>query len=135
MFLGFIFLSHFAFAKEADQEILQFNLAGFQENGKKSWELNSQTANIFQDTVKLSNIIAKSYANKEEMTLVADEGFYDKTKGAMHLEKNVKAVTASGATLNTNSLDWDQKKQLITTKDDVSIQKDNITAQAKGAEG
>lgn len=135
LFLGLFFLSNFGFAKEPDQEILQFNLAGFQENGKKNWELNSQTANIFQDTVKLSNIIAKSYANKEAMTLVADEGTYDKTKSAMHLEKNVKAVSSSGATLNTNSLDWDQNTQLITTKDDVSIQKDNITAEAKGAEG
>ncbi len=59
-FLGFIFLSNFAFAKEPDQEILQFNLAGFQENGKKTWELNSQTANIFLK--KLLQVIFQNHS-------------------------------------------------------------------------
>jgi lipopolysaccharide export system protein LptA len=47
----------------------------------------------------------------------------------------VVIATTSGTKLFTNSLDWDRKKEMVTTEDMVSIKRDNLVATAKGAWG
>jgi len=47
----------------------------------------------------------------------------------------VVITTSSGARLTTDSLDWDRKKQLVSTKELVNIAKENIVTTAQGATG
>ena len=44
-------------------------------------------------------------------------------------------TTSSGAKLTTDSLDWDRKNHLVTTKDTVNIERDNMITTAQGAKG
>ncbi|MFH0738523.1 MAG: LPS export ABC transporter periplasmic protein LptC [Candidatus Omnitrophota bacterium] len=133
-------LASFAWAKEqlsneSDQQISDFSLSGFGEKGKKSWDLSGKSADIFTDVIKLKDITGNLYGEKEDIRLTADTGDFDKVQGKVHLEQNVVVTTSSGAKLLTDSLDWDRKNQIVTTKDKVNIERENMITTAYGAQG
>jgi len=121
--------------QEAEQTIADFNLSGFGEQGKKSWEISGKSADIFSDVVKLKDITGNLYGEKEDINLKAQEGSFNKEKALVHLEKDVVITTSGGAQLTTDSLDWDRKNQVISTQDEVNIKKEDMTTTAKGALG
>jgi len=120
--------------QESDQQINDFSLAGYGEKGKKTWELSGKSADIFTDVVKLKDITGNLYGD-EKIKLTSDKGDFNKAEGKIHLEKNVVITTETGAKLTTNSLDWDRKKQFVSTKDIVNIERENMITQALGASG
>ena len=123
------------FAQEsAEQTIADFNLSGFAEKGKKSWELSGKSADITKEKVKLKDIVGKLYG-EEDITLTAERGNFDKEKGNVHLKDNVVVTTSKGAKLTTDSLDWDRLNHTVSTQDEVNIQRDNLVADAVGASG
>lgn len=146
IFLGtlgvLLFGMRFAFCADASvpatnsepQQMQDFNLAGYGPEGQKTWEVEGATMDMVGNDVKMSDITAHLYGESENMTLTADNGRMNKQTGVMRLEDNVRAVTDSGAQLDTNYLDWSQKDQLITTNDRVNITKDHMTAQGQGIE-
>ena len=121
--------------QESDQQISEFSLSGFGEKGKKSWDLSGKSADIFTDIIKLKDITGNLYGEKEDIKLTADRGDFNKAEGKVHLEQNVVVTTSSGAKLLTDSLDWDRKNQLVTTRDKVNIQRADMVTTAYGAEG
>jgi len=121
--------------QESDQQISEFSLASFGEKGKKAWDLSGKSADIFTDVVKLKEVIGNLYGEKENIKLTADKGDFNKADGKVHLEENVVITTSSGAKLTTDSLDWDRKNQLVTTKDIVNIERANMVTTATGAMG
>lgn len=139
VFIFFLFFS-LAFGATADsqkseQQIGDFSLSGYGEKGKKSWDLAGKSADIFTDEVKLKDVNGNLYGKDEDINLTAKTGDFNKANGKVHLEKNVVITTSKGAKLTTDSMDWDRKNQLVTTKDRVNIEKDNINITAIGAHG
>lgn len=122
-------------SQDADQQINDFSLSGYGEKGKKSWDLNGKTADIFDDVIKLKNIKGNLFSEQEHVILLADQGDFNKADGKVHLQENVVITTSSGAKLTTDTLDWDRKNQLVTTPDVVNIEKENMTTVATGAKG
>ena len=120
-------------APESDQQISDFSLVGYGEKGKKSWDISGKSADIFTDLVKLKDVVGNLYGEQEDIRLTADRGDFDKNEGRVHLEQNVVIKTSSGGRLTTNSLDWDRKKQLVSTKDSVNLEKENMVTTAQGA--
>ena len=120
---------------ESDQQISEFSLAGYGDRGKKSWDLSGRSADIFDEVVKLKKVIGNLYGKDEDINLTADKGDFNKTDGKVHLEDNVVITTSSGAKLTTDSLDWDRKASLVTTDDDVNIQRQNMVTVGKGIRG
>lgn len=118
----------------SSQQILDFELSGFGDQGKKTWEVKGNSADIFSDTVKLNDINAKVYGDQDNVNLVADSGVYDKANGKVHLEDNVVVTSDTGAKLVTDSLDWQQDIQRVSSKDNVNITKDNLKAVGHGIE-
>lgn len=116
------------------QQMQDFNIAGYSSKGDKTWEVEGNSMDMAGNDVKISGITAKMYGDKENMVMTADNGRFDKETGVVHLQDNVRAVTESGAKLKTDTLDWSQKEQLITTNDKVNITKENMTADATGLE-
>ena len=116
------------------QQMLDFNLAGYGAKGQKTWEVQGGSMDMQGNDVKINDITAHMYGAKESMVVTADHGQMDKEKGVVTLKDNVRAVAESGAQLDTDSLQWAQKEQLITTQDQVHITKGNMTATAKGLE-
>lgn len=124
-----------AVSEPSDQQISDFSISGFGEKGKKSWELSGKSADIFTSVIKLNDIVGKLYGEKEDIKLTADKGDFDKAEGKVHLEQNVVVTTSSGARLVTASLDWDRKNQVVSTRDRVNIERQNMVAVASGATG
>jgi len=122
-------------SQEAEQQISDFQLSGFGDKGRKSWQLSGKTADIFEDQVKLKDITGDLYGEKEDIRLKADKGDFNKKDGTVHLEDNVLVTTSSGAKLTTDSLDWDRKNNVVRTDDRVNIERENMITQALGAVG
>ncbi|MCX5711133.1 MAG: LPS export ABC transporter periplasmic protein LptC [Candidatus Omnitrophica bacterium] len=120
---------------QSDQQISEFNLSGYGDKGKKSWDLAGKTADIFTDTVKLKDVTGNMYGEQEDIKLTAQKGDFDKAQGKVHLQDDVVITTTGGTKLTTDSLDWDRKGQLVSTKDAVNIQRENMVIDAKGAIG
>ncbi|MFH0940619.1 MAG: LPS export ABC transporter periplasmic protein LptC [Candidatus Omnitrophota bacterium] len=116
------------------QQMLDFNIAGYGAAGQKTWEVQGASMDMEGKDVNISDITAHLYGDKENMVLTADHGRFDKDTGIVYLKDNVRAVTATGTELTTNTLDWSQKDQTITTGDKVNITKENMTAQGQGIE-
>jgi len=116
------------------QQMLDFNIAGYGTAGQKTWEVQGASMDMEGKDVNISDITAHLYGDKENMVLTADHGRFDKDTGIVYLKDNVRAVTATGAELTTNTLDWSQKDQTITTADKVNITKGSMTAQGQGIE-
>lgn len=121
-------------ASSEPQQMLDFNLTGYGSTGQKTWEVQGASMDMVGNDVKISDVKAHLYGEKENMVLTADQGHLDKGSGVVHLNDNVQATTDSGAQLNTDSLVWSQKEQLITSDDKVKITKDNMKAVATGME-
>jgi len=117
------------------QKVLSFNLEGYRDNGEKKWELNSACADILSDVIKLDSVVAKTYGDGGFVTLKAEKGIYDKNTKDIHLKKNVVGKSSDGATILTETLDWDQKTECVTTDALVRITKDNLFSVGRGAVG
>jgi LPS export ABC transporter protein LptC len=121
--------------QQGEQQIMDFSLSGFGEKGKKNWDLSGKSANIVTDDVKMKDVVGNMYGDAENIRLTADKGSYNKADGNVELRENVLISTSTGAKMTTDSLDWDRKNQLVTTKAPVNIERDNIIATALGAIG
>jgi len=121
--------------QESDQQVNDFSLAGYGERGKKSWEIAGTSADISTDNVKLKDVTGHLYGEEENIKLTSQRGDFNKAQGKVHLEKDVVITTSSGATLTTDTLDWDRKNNKVSTKDKVNIVRDNMMTEAVGAQG
>lgn len=121
--------------EESDQQINDFNLVGYGEKGKKAWDLSGKTANIFTEVVKLKEVNGNLYGKEEDVNMLADKGDFNKLDGKIHLQDNVVITTTSGTKLTTDSLDYDRKNQHMATEDIVNIERENLRAVGRGAEG
>ena len=145
LILAFIFFSGSSFAvetnkvvneaKDSDQQIGDFSLSGYGEKGKKSWDLAGKSADVFNEVVKLKEVVGNHYADKDSINLTADNGDFNKASGVVHLENNVVITTSSGAKLTTNSLDWDRKQQIVSTLDRINLQRSDMNLSGEGAKG
>ncbi|MFC1646624.1 LPS export ABC transporter periplasmic protein LptC [Candidatus Omnitrophota bacterium] len=121
--------------EESDQKILGFSLSNFGEKNEKTWDLVGDTLEVYGSLIKLTNIKADLYGEEEDMVLTADSGTFHRTEGKLHLQDNVVIVTESGAKMMTDTLDWLQKTETVSTPDKVNIYRDNMEAEGVGAIG
>lgn len=121
--------------KEADEKILGFELNNFDEKNNKTWDLRGDTLEMFGEVIQLTQVNANVYGEKDNMNVVADTGTYNRGEGKVHLEDNVVMTSESGAKVMTDTLDWFQKDQLVTTEDKVNISRGTMEAEGVGAVG
>ena len=139
--IGLIFLFIFlcgalseAIPQEPERTISEFNLSGFGEEGKKTWEISGESADIFSDQIKLKDFVGTLYG-QEKIILTAEKGNFSKIQNKVHLEDNVVITTESGAKLTTDYLDWDRDTSQVKTEAPVDIKKDDIVISGLGLEG
>lgn len=120
---------------DSDQQIDDFSLAGYGEKGRKSWDISGKSADIFNNVVKLNEVVGNHYAGKDNINLTADKGDFDKESGLVHLEDNVVVTTSSGVKMTTDSLDWDRKRQIVSTLDKINLRRSDINLTGEGAKG
>jgi len=121
-------------AMESEQKIMSFSLTGYEEGGKKKWEVEGQSADIMADVVNLTNVVAKAYGEEADVTLVADKGVFNRTSSDVHLESNVVATSTEGTELTTDVLDWNNAEQRVYTDEFVKVIREDIETTSTGAE-
>ena len=122
-------------SKESPQQVGDFNLSGSGEKGKKAWDIAGKSADIYNDVVKLKEVVGNNYGDKDSINLTADNGNFNKSSGVVHLQDNVVITTTSGAKLTTDSLDWDRKQQIVSTLDKVNLARSDMNLAGVGAKG
>ncbi len=119
-------------ASSEPQQMEDFNLTGYGANGQKTWEVAGASMDMMDDEIKITDITARMFGDRENLVVTADHGNFDKQTGVVRLTDNVRAVTDGGLTLNTEVLDWSQTQRVITTDEKVEVQRENLTAVGTG---
>jgi len=120
-----------AHAQEPEQKFEGFNLQGYDDSGKKAWEVNGDTADVIGNEIILSNVDADTFG-EQKMNVVAKTGVVDQVSGMMRLEEDVVITSENGQRMMTDSLDWSRDKDLVTTDDDVTITGEKMMANGTG---
>ena len=117
--------------EDLPQNFKGFNLEGYEDDGKKAWDVKGDNADIMGNTIKLTNIDANRYGD-QDVNLKAKNGVVDKASGNIHLEKDVVITAKSGVKLTTDALDWQKEKDLVSTDDKVFITHEKMDASGTG---
>jgi LPS export ABC transporter protein LptC/lipopolysaccharide transport protein LptA len=113
------------------QQLEGFNLSGYSQSGQKSWDIKGDKADVQGNEVAVTNVNANSYG-EQDLNLTAKKGKIDKATGDVDLEQDVVITSDSGATLKTDTLQWQRNKDLVQTDDKVSIEDGTMTVQGTG---
>ncbi len=121
------------------QQLEGFNLNGYTETGKKSWEINGDKAVISDQEIKVTNVNANFFDPKQNAkqnaNLTSRSGTIDKINGDVHLQDDVVITADRGTTMTTDSLDWKRNQDLVFTKDPVKIVDQQATVTGVGLSG
>ncbi|MBU4321026.1 MAG: LPS export ABC transporter periplasmic protein LptC [Thermodesulfovibrionales bacterium] len=103
------------------------------KNGTSMWTLNASRADIIEgsDRVKLNDVVLR--VENKEMTIYSPEGFYNMESRDMTLNGKIKAVS-KGYTIITESVEWNQSKGEIKTKEAVKIESKKFNVEGVGME-
>ncbi|MDR3592310.1 MAG: LPS export ABC transporter periplasmic protein LptC [Negativicutes bacterium] len=111
-----------------------------QINGKKVWELTSETAQADPDNnqVRLNNLKGVFYReNGGRIDLVARKALLDTKTRDIFLEGDIKAVSSDGAVFTAPLARWSANEQhiygsggIVLTREDTVITGDNIDSDA-----
>jgi LPS export ABC transporter protein LptC len=121
--------------EDTNQQMADFSLSGFCDKGSKNWDVSGRSADIGGELIKLNDVVGNLYGDKENVKMTATKGDFNRQDSKVHLQDNVVVTTSSGAKMTTDSLDWDRKGQLVSTADQVNINKEDIIIVAQGAKG
>ena len=113
------------------QQLNGFNLNGYNNDGKKSWEINGAKADITDDNIKVTDVDANFYG-KENANLKSKTGTINKATGEVNLNKDVVMTSDRGTTMTTDNLQWKRNEDLVTTEDTVHITDSQGTVTGKG---
>lgn len=103
------------------------------KNGISMWTLNASRADIIEgsDRVKLNDIVLT--VENKDMTIYSPEGFYNTESRDLILNGKIKAVS-KGYTIITESVEWNQSKGEIKTKEAVKIESKKFNVEGVGME-
>ena len=133
----FVFLSSVLchlplFSQEVSQQVDKFVLEGFNESGERSWEVTGDTADIFGNTIKISNVDANAFGEEQDVNITARQGEVDKKSGDVRLSEDVVVTSEDGSQLKTNSLHWEKESNIVSTADSAVITDKAIKATGVG---
>jgi len=118
---------------ESTQNIKRFSLSGYSESGQIEWEIQGASADVSNpQTVKLEQVVATTYTEKNSIRLQAKEAHIDRQSNDVHLQTDVEVTTSEGARLTAEYLDWSENLQTLTTDSKVFIKRDNIQLEGRG---
>lgn len=121
--------------KTGDHTVSRFSFSKYMTSGERELEIEGHSANIFGHEVRLSNVIAKAYAEEVPVVITADQGTFDKSTSIVHLRENVVATTDTGRRLLTEELDLISGQQRLETSVQAEVKTENINVRGTNAMG
>lgn len=119
----------------AKEEVETFALANYTDDGHKRWEVGGKTANLMAELIHLTDVTAIAYGEETNVTLTAREGTFDRQERNIQLTHDVRAVTTEGTVLTTETLAWNAERQVASSPDWTTVERENMVVQGQGAEG
>ncbi len=116
----------------SQQRIKDFYLSNFKEDGSQDWEVEGREATIYDKYVDIDQMKANYHLNDDTVVITSDEARLDKESMDVYLKKNVVVKNKEGATLFTESLNWQRQNNKVDTQDWVKANKDSMQINAKG---
>lgn len=134
LILSIIFFSLISINIQAysQQRIKDFYLSNFKDDGTRDWEIKGKEAIIHDNYVDIDDMEAKYYAENDTISITSDEARLNKENMDIYLKNNVHIENKEGATLDTDSLNWQREQNYIETDDWVKITRDSIQVEAVG---
>ncbi len=120
---------------QSDHTVHVFTFSKFNSTGGKEIEIEGDSANLLDEVVLLSNVMAKAYAEEVAVTITSDKGKYHKSVNKVDLEKNVVATTDNGTRMLTEELTIHPSDRTMETEVQTEVKKDNINIEGLGASG
>ena len=116
----------------SQQNIKDFYLSNFKEDGSFDWEVRGTEALVYDDYVDIEAMNAHYYLKDDIIVITSDKARLNQKSLDVYLEKNVNIENKDGARIITDSLNWQKAKNLIETKDWVKATRDDMEITAKG---
>jgi len=116
----------------SQQKIKDFYLSNLKEDGSRDWEVNGDEALIGEENIDIENMTANYYLKEDTILITSDKARMNKNSMDVTLQDNVHIENEEGATLETDSLNWEREKNHIETKDNVKTTRDSMQITAKG---
>jgi len=106
------------------------------KDGRLQWELTAAGAQQALDgPAKLQQVkITYFSANGKTTVVTGDAGTYDTATNSAQLLGNVLVSSSDGMSLSTDSLQWDQKTELLSGSGEVRISRDQSVVRGRGFE-
>ena len=116
----------------SQQRIKDFYLSNFKDNGTRDWEVKGKEAAIHDNYVDIDDMEANYYIENDTISITSDEARLNKENMDVYLKDNVHIENKEGATLNTDSLNWQREQNHIETDDWVKTTRDSMQIEAAG---
>ena len=116
----------------SQQKIKDFYLSNLKEDGTRDWEINGDEALISDTHIDIENMEANYYLKEDTILITSDNARMNKENMDVALKDNVYIENEEGATLVTDSLNWQRETNHIETQDKVKTTKDSMQITAVG---
>lgn len=116
----------------SQQKIKDFYLSNFKDDGTQDWEVKGKFATIHDNYVDIDEMEANYYAKDDTILITSDEAKLNKENMDVYLKDNVHIENKEGATLETDSLNWQREQNHIETDDRVKTTRDSMQIEAAG---
>jgi len=115
-----------------EQKIKDIYLSNINGDGSQDWEVKGEEASIYEKHIDIDKMEA-NYCSKENAVLItSNKARLNKENMNIELKDEVYIEDKDGATLTTDSLNWQREKNHIETDDWVKTNKDPLQITAKG---
>jgi len=116
----------------AEQKITDFYLSNVKEDGTCDWEVKGEEAFIYDEYVDIEEMEANYYPENDKILITSNKAKLNKSNMDVELKEDVYVENKDGATLVTDSLNWQREKNHIQTDDWVKTTKDTMQITATG---
>ena len=119
----------------SQQKIKDFYLSNFKDDGTRDWEVKGESADIHDNYVDINDMEANYYTKDDTILITSDEARLNKENMDVYLKDSVHIENKEGATLDTDSLNWQREKNHVETDDWVKTTRDSMQIEAIGLSG
>jgi len=112
-----------------------FQLDGYDDNGKKSWQLNGLDASLDGGIIAILHPSAVGYDPGRTSYMTASAAQVNENSRHVRLEHDVTIHTSDGVWLTTPVLHWIPDREQVASDDPVRIETDHMLLRGRGLAG
>ena len=118
----------------ADVKLEKVTYSTVNEDNIKEWELRSDSARYFEDRelMFLEEVEVTLYSDGKTYHITANQGRFNTKTRDIEMKGQVEVVMPDSTKLQTETLNYEHQKKIITSKNFVTIRKEQVTINGVG---